>query len=87
MTIKQAIEIAIASGMTTFAVHHFDYNGKRYEQTLDTIYDFIKEYENDLVITLYLGSAHNFHGREGVTYFRPTHCEIVFRGADENLPS
>jgi hypothetical protein len=87
MTIKQAIDIAIASGMTTFIVSHFNYRGKRYEQTLDTIYDFIKGYEDDIVITIYLGSASCFHGSKGVTYFRPTHCEIIFRGADENLPS
>ena len=87
MTIKQAIEIAITSGMTTFTVHHFNYNGKLYEQALDTIYDFIKGYENHPVITLYLGSAYSFHGREGDTYSRPTHCRIVFRGTDEKLPS
>lgn len=87
MTIKQAIEIAIASGMTTFTIYHFDYRGKRYEQTLDTIYEFIKGYENNVVITLYLGSAYSCYGREGATYSRPTHCEIIFRGADENLPS
>lgn len=86
MTIKQAIDIAITSGMTTFALHHFNYNGKHYEQTIDTIYDFIKGYENDIVITIYLGSAYSFHGREGTTYSRPTHCEIIFREADENLP-
>ena len=87
MTIKQAIEIAITSGMTTFTIHHFNYKGKYYEQTLDTIYDFIKGYEDDIVITIYLGSAYSSHGKEGVTYSRPTHCMIIFRGADEKLPS
>lgn len=83
MTIKQAIEIAIAAGMTTFTIHHFGYKGFTYEQNLDTIYNFIKGYENDLVVTIYFGSAY----KEGGIYSRPTHCEIVFRGANENLPS
>ena len=87
MTTKQAIEIAIASGMTTFAVHHFNYNGRYYEQTIDTIYDFIKGHEDDVIVTLYLGSAYSLYKEGGVTFSRPTHCEIIFRGADENLPS
>jgi hypothetical protein len=87
MTIKQAIEIAIAAGMTTFTVRHFNYNGKRYEQTLDTIDDFIKGHEDDLVVTIHFGSEHCYHGKEGTTYSRPNHCAIIFRGADESLPS
>ena len=83
MTIKQAVEIAITSGMTTFTVYHFNYKGYVYEQNLNTIYDFIKGYENDLVVTIYLGSAYKENG----IYLRPTHCEIAFRGTDENLPS
>ncbi len=88
MTIKQAIDCAIVSGMTTFALRHHNYKGKVYEQSKETIYDFIKGYENDVVMTVYFGSSYSvYHGRdEDYTYPRQHHCEITFRGADEILP-
>ena len=88
MTIKQAIDCAIASGMTTFALHHHNYKGRVYEQSKETIYDFIKGYENDVVMTIYFGSSYSvYHGRdEDYTYPRQHHCEITFRGVDEILP-
>ena len=85
MTIKQAIEIAIASGMTTFTVAHHSYNGKTYEQSTDTIYNFIEGYENDKVMSLYLGNwytQYNGHSKP-YTYPRPTHCHITFRNENE----
>lgn len=85
MTIKQAIEVAIASGMTTFTVTHHSYSGKAYEQTKDTIYNFIEGYENDKVMSLYLGNWYNQYNGSGnpYTYPRPTHCHIIFRNENE----
>ena len=85
MTIKQAIEIAIASGMTTFTVAHHSYNGKTYEQSKDTIYSFIEGYENDKVMSLYLGNWYSQYNGWGkpYTYTRPTHCHVTFRNENE----
>lgn len=86
MTLKQAIETGIQMGMETFTVEHFSYVGKLYEQTVDTIFDFIKEYENDIVMTCYFGSyySNSFPFRH---YNRPTHCHIIYRLANETIPT
>ena len=85
MTIKQAIDIAIASGMTTFTIAHHAYNGRNFEQSQDTVYDFIKGYENDMVMSLHLGNWYSQYNGQGkpYTYPRPTHCHIVFRNENE----
>ena len=85
MTIKQAIDIAIASGMTTFTIAHHSYNGRNFEQSQDTVYDFIKGYENDKVMSLHLGNWYSQYNRQGkpYTYPRPTHCHIVYRFENE----
>ena len=87
MTIKQAIEIAIASGMTTFTVSHHTYKGRQFEQTANTIHDFIKGYENDKVMSLYLGNWYSQYNGQGkpYTYPRPTHCHIEFRNENEKI--
>ena len=51
MTLKQAVKIGIQMGMTSFSVNHFGYKGNVSEQTADTIFDFIKGYEDTVVIT------------------------------------
>ena len=88
MTIKQAIDCAVASGMTTFTLQHHNYNGRAHEQSVDTIYEFIKGYEDDIVMTIYFGNAYSvYHGRDkDYTYPRQHHCQIIFKGADEILP-
>ena len=88
MTVKQAIDCAIASGMTTFEIKHNNYRGKRHEQTIDTIYDFIKGYENDVVMSIHFGNAYTQYNAQTKTtiYTRPHHCFITFRGASEQLP-
>ena len=85
MTLKQAIEIAITSGMDTFTIAHHSYGGKVYEQSKDTIDDFIAGYENDKVMSLYLGNWYSQYNGSGnpYTYPRPTHCHIIFRNEDE----
>lgn len=85
MTIIQAIEIALASGMTTFTIAHHTHKGKAFEQTEDTIFEFIKGYENDKVMSLYLGNWYTQYNGQGkpYTYPRPTHCHIIFRNENE----
>ena len=85
MTIIQAIEIALTSGMTTFTIAHHAYTGKAFEQTEDTIFEFIKGYENDKVMSLYLGNWYTQYNGQGkpYTYPRPTHCHIIFRNENE----
>ena len=77
MKLKQAIEIAIASGMTEFEVWHDSYNGKRYRQTTKTIYNFIKDYENDNVLTINFGSDYSYiNNNDERVYTQPTLCTI-----------
>lgn len=81
MTIKQAIEIAIASGMTTFTLRHHTYTGRALEQTINSVYDFIKGYEDCDVMSLHLGNWHSLGG----VYTRPTHCNIIYKLSGEKL--
>ena len=77
MKLKQAIKMAIASGMTEFEVWHDSYKGKRYRQTIETIYDFIKDYENDNVLTINFGSDYSYINTNGErVYTQPTLCTI-----------
>lgn len=77
MKLKQAVEIAMASGMTEFEVWHETYSGKRHRQTTETIYDFIKGYENDNVLTINFGSDYSYLSTNGErVYAQPTLCTI-----------
>ena len=89
MTIKKAIEIAIEEGMTTFSAAHYGYDGRCFEKSKEEFYDFIKYYENDTVLTLYLGNWHKKYNGQGkpYTYPRPTHCHIIYKLEDEDIPS
>ena len=81
-TLKQAVEIGIEMGMTEFAIKHYAYEGSPIIQTADTILDFIEGHENDIPVTIYYGSAYRVHG----IYYKPYHCFISYRLADEELP-
>jgi hypothetical protein len=87
MTLKQAVDIAIASGMTTFTIAHHAYDGRNFEQSQDTVHDFIKGYENDAVMSLHLGNWYSqYNGQDKpYTYPRPTHCHIVYRDENEAI--
>ena len=82
-TLKQAIEIGIEMGMTEFAIKHYAYEGSPIIQTADTVLDFIKGHENEIPVTIYYGSAYRVHG----IYYKPYHCFISYRLADEELPT
>ena len=81
-TLKQAIEIGIEMGMTEFAIKYYAYEGSPIIQTADTVLDFIKGHENEIPVTIYYGSAYRVHG----IYYKPYHCFISYRLADEELP-
>ena len=85
MTIKQAIDIAIASGMTTFTIKHHTYGGKLSEQNLYTIYSYIEGYEEDVVMSIFFGNYYTTYNGQNkpYTYPRPTHCHITYRNKDE----
>ena len=89
MTLQQAIEFGIAMGMQTFNVRHYLHHcgsAQKYWQDGETIFDFIKGYENCIVVNCYFGTAY----RETIptTYFpRPYHCVINYRLPDEELPT
>ena len=82
-TLKQAIEMGIEMGMTEFAIKHYAYEGSPIIQTADTVLDFIKGHENEIPVTIYYGSAYRVHG----IYYKPYHCFISYRLADEELPT
>ena len=82
-TLKQAIEIGIEMGMTEFAIKHYAYEGSPIIQTADTVLDLIKGHENEIPVTIYYGSAYRVHG----IYYKPYHCFISYRLADEELPT
>lgn len=88
MTLKQAVEIGIQMGMTNFSVNHFNYNckGKVFEQTVDTIFDFIKGYEDAVVITCYFGTYY-YDAFPAVCYGRPDLCHLVYRLENEKIPN
>ena len=90
MTLKQAIDIAIESGMTEFTVSYYQSDiVYPKEQTLDSIYEFIKGYENSLVMSLNLGtnySHYNFNEKRRF-YSRPTLCHISIRDENEPIPT
>lgn len=82
MTIKQAIDIAIVSGMTTFTVASDEWEGKLFEQPVDKIYDFIEGIENEEVLTIYFGSYYvgmSKEKAEGTYYKKPQHCHIIYK--------
>jgi hypothetical protein len=85
MTLKQAVEIGIQMGMTTFTVKHFNYSGKLSEQTADTIFDFIKGYENCIPMTCFFGTFHS-NSIPNKTYSRPELCHIIYRLENEKIP-
>ena len=82
-TLKQAVEMGIEMGMTEFAIKHYAYEGSPIIQTADTVLDFIKGHENEIPVTIYYGSAYRVHG----IYYKPYHCFISYRLADEELPT
>lgn len=86
MTLKQAIEFGIQMGMKTFSVSHFAYDGKTFEQTAETIFDFIKGYEDTEVITCYFGTYYSY-SIPSWHYQRPEHCHFVYRMANEKIPT
>lgn len=86
MTLKQAIETGIQMGMETFSINYFDYKGRLYEQTADTIFDFIKGYEETIVMTCYFGTFYS-NSIPSRHYHRPKHCHIIYRLADEEIPT
>lgn len=86
MTLKQAIEFGIAMGMKTFSVRHYSWRGHAYEQTANTIFDFIKEYENCIVMTCYFGTNYSY-SIPSIHYQRPELCHIVYRLEDEAIPT
>jgi hypothetical protein len=86
MTLKQAIEMGIQMGMKTFSVRHFSCNGKTFEQTADTIFQFIEGYEDAIVMTCYFGSYYSC-SIPSWHYQRPDHCHFIYRLADENIPT
>ena len=81
-TLKQVVEMGIEMGMTEFAIKHYAYEGSPIIQTADTVLDFIEGHENDIPVTIYYGSAYRVHG----IYYKPYHCFISYRLADEELP-
>lgn len=85
MTLKDLITMAIADGMETFYVSHYSYKGRRFEQTKDTILEFIEGYEDCIPITVYYGTAYSSHFPE-LHYSRQTHCDIVYKLPGESLP-
>ena len=82
-TLKQAVEMGIEMGMTEFAIKHYAYEGSPIIHTADTVLDFIEGHENDTPVTIYYGSAYRVHG----IYYKPYHCFISYRLADEELPT
>ena len=82
-TLKQVIENGIEMGMTEFAIKHHAYKGSPIIQTVDTVLDFIKGYENEIPVTIYYGSAYSTNG----IYEKPYHCFISYRFVDEKLPT
>ena len=83
ITLKQAIEMGIEMGMTEFAIEHYSYKGSRIVQTADTVFDFIKGYENEIPIVINYGSDYCTNG----VYYKPYYCFISYRLADEKLPT
>ena len=86
MTVKQAIDFGIISGMKNFAVKHYRFDGEELEQTVETVFDFIKGYENCRVMTCYFGSAYSYT-IPSIHYQRPDLCYIIFRLEDEAIPT
>ena len=85
MTLKTMIENAIHMCMKTFTVSHYSYNGRKIEQTVDTIFEFIKDYEDCIPVTCYFGTYYSMsipHWH----YDKPDHCHISYRLPNENLP-
>ena len=82
-TLKQVIENGIEMGMTEFTIKHHAYKGSPIIQTADTVLDFIKEYENEIPVTIYYGSSYH----TGDVYDKPYHCFISYRFANEKLPT
>lgn len=68
--LKQMIEMGIELGMKKFSVEHIEHQGKTYEQTIDTIFDFIQGYEDCIPVTCYFGTFYKY---------RPELCHIIFK--------
>ena len=83
--LKEMIEIGIQMGMTKFSVEHYGHKGKVYEQTVETIFDFIKGYENCIPMSCYFGTYYSCSIPKR-TYSRPELCHISFRLENEEIP-
>lgn len=81
MTLKEIVRQAIEMGMETFQIKHFRYNGRVYEVAKESVFEWIKSYENALPVSCYFGSAYSTLGE----YERPTLCYITYRFENENL--
>lgn len=80
--LKNTIEMAIAMGMETFEIAHHEYEGKRYTQTKETIFNFIEGFEKAIPTTCYFGTA---YGDAENGYDEPKHCIIEYRLPTEKL--
>lgn len=92
MKLSTIIKMAIEDGMETFSVTHYDVDlyGKKYEQTAETILDYINGYEDCEVVTAYFGTFWQSGGRhinKPLNFGRPKHCHIVFKSENEELPN
>lgn len=92
MKLSTVIKMAIEDGMETFSVTHYDVDlyEKKYEQTAETILDYINGYEDCEVVTAYFGTFWQEGGRhinKPLKYERPKHCHIVYKSENEELPN
>lgn len=92
MKLSTVIKMAIKDGMETFSITHYDVDlyEKKYEQTAETILDYINGYEDCEVVTAYFGTFWQSGGRhinKPLNFGRPKHCHIVFKSENEELPN
>ena len=87
MTVKECVNEALKMGMTEFEIQHFRYNGRTHKQTKETVFDFIRGYEDDVVVTCYFGSGYSYWDSktDKQIYTAPTLCFITLRGKNEGL--
>ena len=92
MKLSTIIKMAIEEGMETFSVARYDtgFYDKKYEQTAETILNYINGYEDCEVVTAYFGTYWQNGGRhikKPLKFERPKHCHIIYKSENEELPN
>ena len=69
MTLKEMVKEMINKGITEFRISYFAYDGRYFVQTEKTVEDFIKGYEDCIVVEYQWGQYSTVGDHDRIRYF------------------